>query len=64
MNRENLRQLEDNFRSFIEPLLSEKDMEDYHFEWEFQKFLHSKTLQVLTAEKEGLKKWKELVVSR
>jgi hypothetical protein len=63
LNRENLRQLEENYRTFIEPLLSEKDSEDYHFAWEFEKFLHSKTLQVMTSEKRGLKKWKQLLSS-
>ncbi len=64
MDRENLKKLEDNFRTFVQPLLNEKDMQDYHFLWEFEKFLNAKTLQVLTAEHEGMKKWKALLLSR
>jgi len=64
MNREKLGMLEENFHTFIAPLLNENDSEDYHFIWEFQKFFHTKKLQVLTAEKQGVKKWKELLLSR
>jgi hypothetical protein len=32
--------------------------------WEWQKFLHTKKLRLLTAEKEGLNKWKEALQSR
>jgi hypothetical protein len=64
MNRRQLSGLEDNFKAFIEPLLDGNDPEDYHFMWEWQKFFHSKKLRVLTAEKEGLTKWKEALQSR
>jgi hypothetical protein len=64
LNRRQLDSLETNFRTFIEPLLNGKDSEDYHFIWEFQKFLHTKKLRLLTAEKEGLNKWKEALQSR
>jgi hypothetical protein len=64
MNREKLSQLEENFWTAVAPLLDENDTEDYHFIWEFQKFFHAKKLQVLTAEKQGVKKWKELLLSR
>ena len=64
MNREKLTQLEENFRTYIVPLLNENDNEDYHFVWEFQRFFHTKKLQVLTAEKHDMKKWKELLLSR
>jgi hypothetical protein len=64
LNRENLRQLEENFHRYIEPLLTERDLEDHHFAWEFEKFLHAKTLQVLTAERHGMRKWKDLLQSQ
>ena len=62
-NREKLNQLEANFDAYISPLLNEDDTEDVNIAWEFRKFLHSKRLQVLTAEKEGLRKWKENLLS-
>ena len=64
MDRKCLTSLNENFKAFIMPLLNEKDPEDYHLIWEFQKFFHSKRLRVLTAESEGAKKWKELLLSR
>ena len=64
MDRRSLNTLGDNFNAFIIPLLDEEESEDYHLIWEFQKFFHSKRLQVMTAESEGAKKWKELLQSR
>ena len=64
MNREQLDRIGENFKSFIEPLLNTDDSEDYHFIWEWQKFYHSKKLRVLTAEKVGMDKWKEALLSR
>jgi hypothetical protein len=64
LNRRQLNGLEENFKTFIEPLLDGNAPEDYHFLWEWQKFFHSKKLLVLTAEKEGLNKWKEALQSR
>jgi hypothetical protein len=64
MDRKNLNLLNENFASFIAPLLNENDPEDYHIIWEFQKFLHDKKLKVLTAESAGLKKWKEILQRR
>ena len=64
MNRETLRRLEENFNSFIGPLLDENDTEDVSIAWEFQKFLHTKRLRILTAEQHTIKKWKELLLSR
>jgi hypothetical protein len=64
MNREKLDQLEANFNAFVAPLLNGDDPEDYHFLWEFQKFHHSKKLQVMTAQREEAKKWKALLLSR
>ena len=64
MNRENLKQLEEHFNAFISPFLNEDEPEDLNIAWEFRKFLHSKRLKMLTAEKEGLKKWKELLLSK
>jgi hypothetical protein len=64
LDRKSLSALNENFKSFIVPLLNESNPEDYHLIWEFQKFFHSKRLQVLTAESEGTRKWKELLQSR
>jgi hypothetical protein len=64
ISREKLTQLEENFTTYIAPLLSEQDPEDIHLAWEFQKFLHSLKLKVLTAERSRIKKWKEELLSR
>jgi hypothetical protein len=64
MSREKLSQLEDRFKEFIAPLLDERDAEDYRLFWEFQKFIHLRKLQALTAEHHSMKKWKELLLSR
>jgi hypothetical protein len=64
MNRTQLTQLEDNFKAFVAPLLDGNDPQDYHFIWEFQKFFHGKKLEVLTAESQGVKKWKELLLRK
>jgi len=64
LDRKSLSALNDNFKAFIVPLLNENNPEDYHLIWEFQKFFHSKRLQVMTAESEGTRKWKELLQSK
>lgn len=64
MNRETLRRLEDNFNEYIAPLLDEKSGEDIEFSWEFQKFIHTKKLRVLSVENDSFKKWKKLLLSR
>jgi hypothetical protein len=64
ISREKLTQLEENFTNYITPLLSDEDPEDIHLAWEFQKFLHSLKLKVLTAERTRIKKWKEELLSR
>jgi hypothetical protein len=64
MDRKTLAVLNDNFKAFIKPLLNEDEPEDYHLVWEFQKFFHSKRLQVMTAEAEGHQKWKALLQSK
>lgn len=64
MNREKLGQMQENFKAFIEPFLNEGDSEDYHFVWEWQKFLHAKKLRLLTAEGEILKRWKESLINK
>jgi len=64
LDREKFGRLEEHFRAFIEPLLDGNDPEDISFSWEFEKFLHSKKLKILTAEKEGVKKWKQALLSR
>lgn len=50
MDRKGLSALNDNFKAFIMPLLNEADPEAYRLVWEFQKFFHSKRVQILTAE--------------
>ena len=64
MGRETIKQLDEHFKAFVAPLLNENDPEDVNLAFEFEKFLHSKKLKMLTAEKEGLKKWKELLLSK
>ena len=64
MNREKLIQMQENFKAFIEPFLNENDSQDYHIVWEWQKFLHAKKLQVLTAEVEIRKRWKESLLNK
>jgi hypothetical protein len=54
MDRKSLSQLNDNFKEFIVPLLNEKDPEDYHLIWEFQKLFHSKRVEILSAESGGV----------
>ena len=63
MNRETLKRLEESFNEFIAPLLDDSS-EDVSFSWEFQKFIHTKKLKLLTAEREGIKKWKQALLSR
>jgi hypothetical protein len=53
-----------NFKTFVEPLLNGNDPEDYHFIWEWQKYFHTKKLRLLTAEREGMLKWKEALQSK
>lgn len=62
--RETLKRLEEHFDAYISPFLDDNDSEDVNIAWEFRKFLHSKRLQVLTAEKEGARKWKKMLLSR
>ncbi|MDG6901678.1 MAG: hypothetical protein JRM80_06920 [Nitrososphaerota archaeon] len=64
MNRETLKRLEENYNAFIAPLLDDRDTEDVSLNWEFQKFAHTKRLRVLTAERDGIKKWKQVLLSR
>ncbi len=64
MNRETFDRLEEHFRAFIEPLLDKNDAEDLSFAWEFQKFLHTKKLKLLTAESQGIKKWKQSLLTK
>ena len=64
MDRKSLNALGENFKNFIMPLLNEKEPEDYHLIWEFQKFFHTKRLQIVTSESVGARNWKELLQSR
>jgi hypothetical protein len=64
MDRKSLSLLNENFKSFIMPLLDENNPEEYHLIWEFQKLFHSKRLQVLSAESGDVVKWKESLQSR
>ena len=64
MDRKSLNALNENFKAFIVPLLNENDPEDYHMIWEFQKFFHLKRLKVLTSESQGVRKWKESLLSK
>jgi len=62
--RETLKGLEENFDTYISPFLDNDDPEDVNIAWEFRKYLHSKRLRMLTAERDGLKRWKEALLSR
>ena len=42
MEKQELGKLERNFRSFIQPHLSEKDSESYDLVWQMQKYLFDK----------------------
>jgi hypothetical protein len=64
LDRKTLTVLNENFKAFIMPLLKADEAEDYHLIWEFQKFFHSKRLQIMTAEADGHQKWKALLQSR
>ena len=64
LGREVLRRLEEAFDGSVAPLLDQNDPEDVNLSWEFRKFLHSKRLKVLTAERESIKKWKHVLLSR
>ena len=56
--------MEEAFDGSVAPLLDQNDPEDVNLSWEFRKFLHSKRLKVLTAERESIKKWKHVLLSR
>ncbi len=64
MTRDTLRRLEEAFEGAIAPLLDEDDPEDVNLTWEFRKFLHTKRIRVLTAERESVKKWKQVLFNR
>ena len=64
MTRDALRRLEVAFEGTIAPLLNEDDPEDVNLMWEFRKFLHTKRIRVLTAERESVKKWKQVLFNK
>jgi len=64
IDREALKQLEAHFDSFIIPFLDDTIPEDVHLAWEFEKFVHTKKLMILTAEKQSLKRLKDMLSSR
>ena len=43
LEREELDELDKDFKSFIQPHLSDKDPEDYDIVWQWQKFLFEKS---------------------
>jgi hypothetical protein len=43
LEKQELSELEKNFKSFIQPHLDDKDSEDYDLVWQFQKFLFDKS---------------------
>jgi hypothetical protein len=64
VTRDILRRLEVAFEDSIAPLLDEDDPEDVNLVWEFRKFLHTKRIRVLTAERESIKKWKQVLFNK
>jgi hypothetical protein len=64
VTRDTLRRLEVAFEDSIAPLLDEEDPEDVNLLWEFRKFLHTKRIRVLTAERENIKKWKQVLFTK
>jgi hypothetical protein len=64
VTRDTLRRLEVAFEGAIAPLLDEDDPEDVNLLWEFRKFLHTKRIRVLTAERENIKKWKQVLFTK
>jgi hypothetical protein len=64
VTRDILRRLEVAFEDSIAPLLDEDDPEDVNLVWEFRKFLHTKRIRVLTAERESVKKWKQVLFNK
>jgi hypothetical protein len=64
MNKEGLSKVDENFREFVYPLLDEDDEQDFHLVWEFEKYIHAKKLQMMTAEKVRLEKWKQAISGR
>jgi archaellum biogenesis ATPase FlaH len=64
VTRDTLRRLEVAFEDSIAPLLDEEDPEDVNLLWEFRKFLHTKRIRVLTAERESVKKWKQVLFTK
>jgi hypothetical protein len=43
LERQELNELEQNFKSFIQSHLSDKEPEDYDFVWQWEKFLFDKS---------------------
>ncbi len=60
MDRENLRQLEENFARFIRPLLGDDGEEELRFIHSYDDFVESKTLRLLQSDTKRQQKWKEL----
>lgn len=46
MKRQELSQLEENFRSYIQPFLEGEDTEDYDLIWGWQKFVYDKSQRI------------------
>jgi hypothetical protein len=64
MDRKNLSLLNQNFKTFIMPLLNESDPEEYRLIREFQKLFHSKRVEILTTEWKGVRNWRESLRDR
>jgi hypothetical protein len=64
MNKEELVQLGEVFRTFIVPLMDEKGTADFGLIWEFEKYLDSKREEIASAQKQVVKTWQAPLLSK
>jgi hypothetical protein len=64
MNKTDLVQVEQIFRTFIIPLMEEDGMHDFDLIWEFEKYLTSKKDEIGRAEKHTVRKWQAPLLSK
>lgn len=57
MDRNKLARLEDNFHASILPLMDGNATDDYDLVWEFEKYLESKKEEIVSGEKQIVRKW-------
>jgi hypothetical protein len=52
LQKQELKELEKSFRSFIQPHLNDKDSEDFDLVWQWQKFLYDKGQRVQESQRD------------